>query len=58
MCPFHVAATGCCTTGLQLGPYSGKLLADLIGRRPAKEAMAALDVTSFSTRCVGFLAER
>jgi glycine/D-amino acid oxidase-like deaminating enzyme len=58
VCPFHVAATGCCTTGLQLGPYSGKLLADLIGSRPTNEAMAALAVTRFSTRCVGFLAER
>ena len=41
-------AAGHGATGLQLGPYSGKLLADLIGGRPVNEAMAALAPTRFS----------
>ena len=41
-------AAGHGATGLQLGPYSGKLLADLIGGRPVNEAMEALALTRFS----------
>jgi D-amino-acid dehydrogenase len=41
-------AAGHGATGLQLGPYSGKLLADLIGGRPADAEMAALAVSRFS----------
>ena len=41
-------AAGHGPTGLQLGPYSGKLAADLMLRRAIEADISALDVTRFS----------
>jgi D-amino-acid dehydrogenase len=41
-------AAGHGPTGLQLGPYSGKLVADLMLGRTIKTDISALDVTRFS----------
>jgi D-amino-acid dehydrogenase len=41
-------AAGHGPTGLQLGPYSGKLIADLMLGRAVVTDLSALDVTRFS----------
>ncbi|HEY8449281.1 MAG TPA: FAD-dependent oxidoreductase [Bacillota bacterium] len=42
-------ATGHGPTGLQLGPYSGKRIADLVGGRDSAADLAAFSVTRFAT---------
>jgi glycine/D-amino acid oxidase-like deaminating enzyme len=46
-------ATGHGPTGLQLGPYSGKLIADLAMRKESETDITAFDITRFAARVQG-----